>query len=88
MERACLKTLTLRRSTKSVSSLLTFSKGGPIGMSLSEKMPLTSVARMPYTQIIATSASIATVKKKKEKPVLEIISLRVSITFYIIFNQK
>lgn len=36
-------------------------------MSLSEKMPLTSVARMPYTQIIATSASIATVKKKKEK---------------------
>lgn len=67
MERACLKKLTLRRSTKSVSSLLTFSKGGPIGMSLSEKMPLTSVARMPYTQIIATSASIATVKKKKEK---------------------
>lgn len=61
------KNLTLRRSTKSVSSLLTFSKGGPIGMSLSEKMPLTSVARMPYTQIIATSASMATVKKKGKK---------------------
>lgn len=46
-----------------MSSLLTFIKGGPIGMSLSEKMQLTSEARAPYIQIIATSASMATVKK-------------------------
>jgi len=65
--KGCL-TADFRRNTMLVSSPLTFIRGGPIGSILCEKMQFTREAKVPYIQMMDTNASMATVKRKRNRP--------------------